>query len=109
MNITDIDDKIIKRARQNFLFQAYVNKEHTFEEVFDDVRNVFQRLTESIKTTQDPDKHTMLNNLLNNVTGVVQELEKSIQEGNTREISNNIEVCEFSIINENTRHVRKSR
>lgn len=101
MNITDIDDKIIKRARQNYLFEAYIKQERAFEEVLSDVRNVFQKLTESIKSTQDADKHTMLNNLLNNVTIVVENLEKSVQSGNGDEISKHIDVCEFLMNNRN--------
>lgn len=95
MNITDIDDKIIKRARQNYLFEAYLKEEHTFEEILLDSRKVFERLTTSIKETQDSDKHTMLSNLSTNVTAVIQRLEKSVQEGDCKKISDNIDVCEF--------------
>ena len=33
MNITDIDDKIIKRARQNHLYKEYLEKNHPLEKV----------------------------------------------------------------------------
>lgn len=33
MNITDIDDKIIKRARQNHLFDKYAAEKHPLEDV----------------------------------------------------------------------------
>lgn len=33
MNITDIDDKIIKRARQNHLYDNYVDQNHPLEQV----------------------------------------------------------------------------
>ncbi|XP_065206637.1 cysteine--tRNA ligase, cytoplasmic isoform X2 [Planococcus citri] len=90
MNITDIDDKIIKRARQNYLFEAYLKEEHTFEEILNDTRKVFERLTASIKETQDSDKHTMLSNLSNKVTVAIQSLEQSVQEGDCKKISDNI-------------------
>lgn len=42
MNITDIDDKIIKRARQNYLFERYVNEQHSLEKILDDAKQVFR-------------------------------------------------------------------
>lgn len=36
MNITDIDDKIIRRARQNHLFQRYVDEDHPLDQVLRD-------------------------------------------------------------------------
>merc|ERR1719464_1109901 len=40
MNITDIDDKIIKRARQNHLYEEYLAKKHGLEQVLDDCNKV---------------------------------------------------------------------
>lgn len=40
MNITDIDDKIITRARQNYLFEQYVSETHTLSEVVKDSKEV---------------------------------------------------------------------
>lgn len=40
MNITDIDDKIIKRARQNYLFERYLGEKHSLEEVLHDAKKV---------------------------------------------------------------------
>nr|CAH7726849.1 unnamed protein product [Callosobruchus chinensis] len=54
MNITDIDDKIIKRARQNHLYEKYVNEKHSLENVIADARkvilppNVLTRVSEYI-------------------------------------------------------------
>lgn len=44
MNITDIDDKIIKRARQNYLFDKYLKEKLSLEQVLADakeVKNIF--------------------------------------------------------------------
>lgn len=41
MNITDIDDKIITRARQNYLFEQYVSEKHTLSEVICDSKEVY--------------------------------------------------------------------
>lgn len=40
MNITDIDDKIIKRARQNHLFEKYSSQNHPLEKVLSDAKKV---------------------------------------------------------------------
>lgn len=40
MNITDIDDKIITRARQNYLFEQYVSQNHSLEEVISNAKEV---------------------------------------------------------------------
>lgn len=40
MNITDIDDKIITRARQNYLFDKYVSEKHSLPQVIKDAREV---------------------------------------------------------------------
>lgn len=40
LNITDIDDKIIKRARQNHLFEKYIGENHGLEKLLDDAKEV---------------------------------------------------------------------
>lgn len=40
MNITDIDDKIIKRARQNYLYEIYVKEKRTLDNLLDDAKSV---------------------------------------------------------------------
>lgn len=40
MNITDIDDKIITRARQNYLFEQYVLEKHPLPKVISDAKEV---------------------------------------------------------------------
>lgn len=40
MNITDIDDKIIKRARQNYLFDRYASEKKALGDVLDDSKAV---------------------------------------------------------------------
>ncbi|XP_011384971.1 cysteine--tRNA ligase, cytoplasmic-like isoform X2 [Pteropus vampyrus] len=42
MNITDIDDKIITRARQNCLFERYREKQPPAAQLLDDVRAALQ-------------------------------------------------------------------
>lgn len=40
MNITDIDDKIIKRARQNYLFEQYSLDKRPLDIVLSDAKEV---------------------------------------------------------------------
>lgn len=42
MNITDIDDKIIKRARQNYLFEKYVAENYSLEKHLEDANEVIR-------------------------------------------------------------------
>ncbi len=42
MNITDVDDKIIRRARQNHLFEQYVAQRPSLEKVLQDSNVVLQ-------------------------------------------------------------------
>lgn len=64
MNITDIDDKIIRRARQNHLYDNYVSQSKNLEEILNDVQVVMNLFEENVKKTTDPDKSTMLKNML---------------------------------------------
>lgn len=59
MNITDIDDKIIKRARQNYLFEKYVSDANSVEQIIKDNDTVMAKLPEQIAAA-DPDKKIML-------------------------------------------------
>ena len=42
MNITDIDDKIIKRARTNHLYEQYLNNAHSIDQVLADVEKALK-------------------------------------------------------------------
>lgn len=64
MNITDIDDKIIKRARQNYLYEKYVKEEKSLNELIDDATSVVNYYENIVKTTVDPDKKTAMQKML---------------------------------------------
>lgn len=65
MNITDIDDKIIKRARQNYLYEQYVSSAASLETILDDHNHVLDQLNDVIAKNTDPDKKTLLDKMLN--------------------------------------------
>ncbi len=59
MNITDIDDKIIRRARQTHLYQEYVAAQHPLQQVLADCNAALKYFASVVKATTDPDKKTM--------------------------------------------------
>ncbi|GFO03375.1 cysteine--tRNA ligase, cytoplasmic-like [Plakobranchus ocellatus] len=62
MNITDIDDKIIMRARQNFLMSQYIESKPDAEKLKLDVEKAFMLLDEKIAAAEgDEAKLKMLN------------------------------------------------
>lgn len=65
MNITDIDDKIIKRARQNYLYDQYVNSSISLEQILSDHKEVLNQLNDVIAKNTDADKKTLLARMLN--------------------------------------------
>lgn len=64
MNITDIDDKIIKRARQNYLYEQYVAAAKRLEQILDDHKHVLNQLNDVIQKNTDPDKKVLLDRSL---------------------------------------------
>ena len=88
MNITDIDDKIIKRARQNHLYEEYVAKNHPMEKVLEDCNEVMKHFNEVIEKTDNPDKKVMLDKLFTTMKNSVENVTKVITEKkNTAEAS----------------------
>ncbi|XP_053995606.1 cysteine--tRNA ligase, cytoplasmic [Hylaeus anthracinus] len=79
MNITDIDDKIIKRARQNYLYEKYVEETRSLDETLDDAKSVMSTFEETVKTTNDLDKKCMLQKMLSNVEQAIGNLENSVK------------------------------
>lgn len=66
MNITDIDDKIIKRARQNHLFRMYsAEVAHiSLDQLIADQDEILKALKETCAKNADPDKKPMLEKMM---------------------------------------------
>ncbi|MCL4113228.1 UNVERIFIED_CONTAM: hypothetical protein GTU68_052578 [Idotea baltica] len=60
MNITDIDDKIIKRARTQHLFEQYKQSVKEEAQILDDLAAAFILHEKRIEETTDPDRRKML-------------------------------------------------
>ena len=63
MNITDIDDKIIQRARQRYLLDKYKNYSHSIDKVRTDIEKCKVELTSKLAAEKDADKLFTLNNV----------------------------------------------
>lgn len=87
MNITDIDDKIIKRARQNYLYEKYVEEDHSLNNILDDVRKVMSNFENIIRTTSIADKKCMLENMLHRITKAIEDLQKAVEEKDEKKIA----------------------
>ncbi|XP_072128400.1 cysteine--tRNA ligase, cytoplasmic isoform X2 [Mobula birostris] len=80
MNITDVDDKIIKRARQNYLFDQYVEKNVEPTQLLQDVKTSLKPFTVKFNETTDPDKKQMLEKINSAVLSSVKLLEESMEQ-----------------------------
>lgn len=64
MNITDIDDKIIMRARQQHLYEKYVKEQKNLNDIIDDATQVVNYYENVVKNTADPDKKNVMQKML---------------------------------------------
>lgn len=89
MNITDIDDKIIKKARQEYLYKNYISEKKDAETLLQDTHSALNVLLEKAKTTTDQDVKNMLSNLADKVLFAVAKIEAAIK--NSEEVSESLE------------------
>nr|CAG4649995.1 EOG090X02DZ [Sida crystallina] len=85
MNVTDIDDKIIKRARQNHLYKLYVDRKLDLPLVILDINSATQRLVEQKEKTTDPDKRVMLEKMIQRIADALVQLEEAKKAGKLEE------------------------
>ncbi|XP_050546636.1 cysteine--tRNA ligase, cytoplasmic [Daktulosphaira vitifoliae] len=76
MNITDIDDKIIKRARQLYLFEEYIKNTKDKKIVLNDLHLTLDKLKENIDQL-DSDKKIMTLKSIENLKQTCEIFEKS--------------------------------
>lgn len=72
MNITDIDDKIIKRARQNHLLKEYTSQnKDSFSLVLEDVNKALTVYVSKTETEKDTNKKAMMEKIIANVQSIL--------------------------------------
>jgi cysteinyl-tRNA synthetase len=87
MNITDIDDKIIKRARQNFLYDEYLGKNLSLETFIADVNTSMEIFRQKRAENKDPDKAIMMDRIVNGVEEAESSLRKAVETASDDDIS----------------------
>lgn len=87
MNITDIDDKIIKRARQNYLYEKYVKQDRNLDDMLNNMKAVISTVEETVTTTTDPDKKCMIEKMLYKIIKAIEDLEKAVKGKNEKQIA----------------------
>lgn len=87
MNITDIDDKIIQRARQNYLYEKYIEETQGLNNILDDTRKVMSHLEYVVTTTISIDKKYMLEKTLRKITKTIEDLEQAVKEKDEERIA----------------------
>lgn len=81
MNITDIDDKIIKRARQNHLYENYLAKNHGLDKILDDCHQVLEHFAQVVQETTNPDKKMMQEKLFNTLKASIANVSEAVTKG----------------------------
>lgn len=77
MNITDIDDKIILRARKGYLFDEYKKKNQSIEDLVKDVKEAYTLTEEKANNEHDKDKKEMHNRILSKAKATLEKYEKT--------------------------------
>ena len=76
-NVTDIDDKIIRRARQNYLFENYIceldNKDRQL--VLEDLNTALSTIESKFENEKDVDKKNMLSKMISNAKTLLATIE----------------------------------
>ncbi|XP_070558750.1 cysteine--tRNA ligase, cytoplasmic-like [Ptychodera flava] len=98
MNITDIDDKIIKRARQNYLFEEYKKAMKCPNGLLKDIKEGKQNYTDKFEKETDPDKRNMLERILKKVEGGRSDLQTHLN--NIKEANNDNQAVMQRVVEE---------
>ena len=86
MNITDIDDKIIKRARQNHLYDGYLASKPALDKVLTDCNAVLKTFASVVADTADPDKRKMQERQFKTLADAVAQVKAAFEKGAEAEI-----------------------
>ena len=94
MNITDVDDKIIKRARQNHLYNIYLQEQSELDTILLDVKSAVVHLSNQLKETTDSEKSNMQEKMLLKVTTAIIKMEEAVN------LNIDIGDCKLSLLTE---------
>ncbi|CAL4165604.1 unnamed protein product, partial [Meganyctiphanes norvegica] len=91
MNITDIDDKIIKRARTNYLVQQYRQANPSTDQIYEDIAAAMAEHNSRIANTTDQDKKKMMVDEIEKVKMSASAVKDSRSTGSVAEVEKNID------------------
>ncbi|KAI6184940.1 Cysteinyl-tRNA synthetase [Aphelenchoides bicaudatus] len=87
MNITNVDDKIIKRARQSHLYESYLEENKAnLSKVLQDIEKSIQFFKNKFQEEADPDKRKMMSDTLTKVNTTVRHVEEALTKSNSKGI-----------------------
>lgn len=75
---SDIDDKIIKRARQEYIYGQYAESTKDIQKITNDVTLALDFYVKGTLVETDPDKKNMREKCLQNIREVMESVEKEI-------------------------------
>lgn len=78
-HLIDVDDKIIKRGRNEFLFAIYSEQTKDIKKITSDLAVALDGYVQETFKTTDPDKKTMREKILTTVKSSMEAVEKEIQ------------------------------
>ncbi|KFD67713.1 hypothetical protein M514_12893 [Trichuris suis] len=87
MNITDIDDKIIKRARQKHLLERYLQSEPSTQMFLNDVTSARQEYVAKMENEPNEDKKNMYRKQIEKLDSSLSALENAFAQRNETTIS----------------------
>jgi len=94
MNVTDIDDKIIRRARQEHLLSEYMKNSPDLRHIISDTTEAIDSYVHETLKTTDPDKQKMREKILSGVKAFISEFEIEIQNNVTDAEAHRKSLCE---------------
>lgn len=91
MNITDIDDKIIKRARTTYLVKQYRQEKPSQDQIYEDIAAAMAEHNTKITETTDPDKKKMLVDEIEKVKVSASAVKDARSSGNLSDVEKNMD------------------
>ncbi|KAF0301106.1 Cysteine--tRNA ligase, cytoplasmic [Amphibalanus amphitrite] len=81
MNVTDVDDKIIRRARHQHLLAQYAERTGDLKQMADDCSEALKVYAEKAAAERDADKRDMQRRLVDRLTAAIDKVEAAVKQG----------------------------
>ncbi|XP_037087925.1 cysteine--tRNA ligase, cytoplasmic-like isoform X1 [Pollicipes pollicipes] len=87
MNVTDVDDKIIRRARHQHLLRQYAADTTDLRRMVDDCALALQKYSKKAAAEKDADKRDMQRRLVDRLSAAIDKVEAMVKEGGDANLS----------------------